>query len=78
MVLLDILEYDLLDRKWNIKFTLPEILDITTQTSLHSIDAEKLKTLLGKIKDKEHEVIIKQILDSIEIIKTEKPKDESK
>jgi len=72
MGLLDILEYDLECRKWNLEFSLTNILERTKKKMLHIEDANRLKTLLKKIESEEFKEIVKEILDSIEIIEPEK------
>lgn len=68
MRLLEILEYDLKYRPWNIKYTLPEILKITSSSTLAVDDANKLRTLLEKIEDEEFKELVNKISDSISII----------
>lgn len=71
---IELLEYDLAHRCWNIKLRLPYILEEVRSTILDAKYAEQLKTLLGKIDDKELESSIKEILDSITVKKAEESK----
>lgn len=64
---IELLEYDLEKRTWNLKFRLPKILEETKSTIIFPEQAEKLRGLLGKIKEEEHKNIIKKILASIQV-----------
>lgn len=68
---IELLEYDLENRSWNIEFRLPEILKEIKSSIIYPSHAEKLRALLGKIKDTEHQKIIKEILASISVRKPE-------
>lgn len=64
---IELLEYDLENRGWNLKYRLPEILKEIKSTRIFPDHAEKLRGLLGKIEDVEYEDIIKEILASIRV-----------
>lgn len=70
---IDLLEYDLANRKWNLKFRLPEIKKEITDVALDVVHATKLKELLAQIQDEELKVIVEQIGDLI-VIKEPTPK----
>ena len=64
---IELLEYDLENRGWNLKYRLPEILKEIKSTRIFPDHAENLRGLLGKIEDVEYEDIIKEILASIRV-----------
>jgi len=61
---IELLEYDLEKRPWYLKFRFPKILEELKSTIIFPDQAEKLRTLLGKIEDVEYKDIIKEILVS--------------
>lgn len=67
MGLTELLEYDLENRSWYLKYRLPEILEGLKNTQVYPDYAEKLRGLLGKIEDVEYKDIIKEILASIRV-----------
>jgi len=73
--LIELLEYDLEYRSWNLKYRLPEILEGVKNAQLYPEHGEKLIGLLGKIEDDKYKDIIKEILASIRL---RKPEGESK
>lgn len=62
---IELLEYDLANRRWNLKYRLPEIRDEITNTTLDVESATKLKELLAQIKDEEFKDIVEKIGESI-------------
>ena len=70
--LLDILDYDLEHRKWNLNNSLSKILERTKKKLVHIEDANRLKILLKKIEDEKFKEIVKEILDSIKIQEPDK------
>lgn len=68
---IDLLEYDLTNRSWNLESRLKYILQEVKARIIDATFAEKLKILLGKIKDNKHDKIVKEILDSMTVKKYE-------
>lgn len=71
---IDLLEYDLSSRLWYLEYRLPVILEIVKNMIINDEHAEKLKILLGKIKDEKYKRIVKEILNSIVVKKAEATK----
>lgn len=71
---IELLEYDLTNRVWYLPFRLPEILKEVKNTRLPLDQADKLKELLNRIKEKEYEKIITDILNAIVVEQDEEPK----
>jgi len=67
IVQIELLEHDLENKDWNLKYRLPEILTLTKRAAMFPDHAQKLRELLGKIKNEEYLPIVKEILASITV-----------
>lgn len=62
---IDLLEYDLANRRWNLKYRLPELKDELKDIPLDAEYATKLKKLLAQITEQDLKVTAEQIGNSI-------------
>jgi hypothetical protein len=65
----DLLEHDLKNREWNLRYRLPEIRDELKTTGIPENLATRLRENLATIKDDEHQAIIGEIEKAITISK---------